>query len=260
MQERTERVGSVPSDRMLPTEAYDVFEWISIIVFTAEYLLHIAAAPKASVAVEGYSSRLGYLTSFFGLVDLLTIAPFYVEIILRSVGVQFDAAPFRVFRVFRIFQLDRLCGAFSTMAAAFRSCSETLVAFGLVALIIWIGAASLFYVFEKHNDLEPLQEAFSSIPSSMYYTAIFLGGEWGETDFTVGGKLVCIALVAIGIELYAIPIRCASPVRGLRGVVALVDTAVGAFAHSVLFDAFQDVLEDEEDEDEDEDGGPRGSE
>jgi len=111
---------------MLPTEAYDVFEWISIIVFTAEYLLHIAAAPKASVAVEGYSSRLGYLTSFFGLVDLLTIAPFYVEIILRSVGVQFDAAPFRVFRVFRIFQLDRLCGAFSTMAAAFRSCSETL--------------------------------------------------------------------------------------------------------------------------------------
>ena len=50
-----------------------------------------------------------------------------------------------------------------------------------------------------------------------YYVSIFLGGEWGETDFTVGGKLVCIALVAIGIELYAIPI-------------------------SVLFDAFQDVL------------------
>ena len=42
-------MGSVPSDRMLPTEAYDVFEWISIIVFTAEYLLHIAAAPKAKL-------------------------------------------------------------------------------------------------------------------------------------------------------------------------------------------------------------------
>lgn len=50
-----------------------------------------------------------------------------------------------------------------------------------------------------------------------YYVSVFLGGEWGETDFTLGGKLVCIALVAIGIELYAIPI-------------------------SVLFDAFQDVL------------------
>ena len=146
---------------------------------------------------------------FLLLLLLTLLLPF------SQAGVQFDAAPFRVFRVFRIFQLDRLCGAFSTMAAAFRSCSETLVAFGLVALIIWIGAASLFYVFEKHNDLEPLQEAFSSIPSSMYYTAIFLGGEWGETDFTVGGKLVCIALVAIGIELYAIPIRCASPARGL---------------------------------------------
>ena len=51
----------------------------------------------------------------------------------------------------------------------------------------------------------------------MYYVSVFLGGEWGETDFTVGGKFVCVALVAIGIELYAIPI-------------------------SVLFDAFQDVL------------------
>lgn len=50
-----------------------------------------------------------------------------------------------------------------------------------------------------------------------YYVSVFLGGEWGETDFTIGGKLVCIALVAIGVELYAIPI-------------------------SVLFDAFQDVL------------------
>jgi hypothetical protein len=65
--------------------------------------------------------------------------------------------------------------------------------------------------------VQALREAFSSIPASMYFVSIFLGGEWGETDFTVGGKFVCIGLVTIGIELYAIPI-------------------------SVLFDAFADVL------------------
>jgi hypothetical protein len=97
----------------------------------------------------------------------MTIAPFYIQEILRHAGVKFDAAPFRVFRVFRIFQLDRLCGSFSVMAQALRACKDTLIAFGLVALIIWIGAASLFYVFEKHNDLLQLREAFESIPSSM---------------------------------------------------------------------------------------------
>jgi hypothetical protein len=72
-----------------------------------------------------------------------------------------------VFRVFRIFQLDRLCGAFTVMAQAFKACKDTLIAFGLVALIIWVGAASLYYVFEKHNELPQLREAFQSIPSSM---------------------------------------------------------------------------------------------
>ena len=234
-EERTARVGAVSGDRMIHKTVYDVFELVSIVVFTVEYVLRLAAAPKASIADEGYETRLGYLCSFFGIVDFMTIAPYYVQVILHRFGVSFDAAPFRVFRVFRIFQLDRLCGAFSVMGQALRACQDTMIAFGLVALIIWVGAASLYYVFEKHNDLPQLREAFSSIPSSMYYVSIFLGGEWGETDFTLGGKFVCIALVAIGIELYAISI-------------------------SVLFDAFQDVLDDGDDDDDDDDDDDNGDE
>lgn len=166
-EQRSGRVGSVPGDRMLSEHVYDGFELFSIIIFTVEYVLRLLAAHKASDAIDGYSSQLGYMFSFFGLVDIMTIAPFYIQEILRHAGVKFDAAPFRVFRVFRIFQLDRLCGSFSVMAQALRACKDTLIAFGLVALIIWIGAASLFYVFEKHNDLLQLREAFESIPSSM---------------------------------------------------------------------------------------------
>jgi hypothetical protein len=166
-EERSGRVDSLPADRMLSEHVYDGFELVSIIVFTVEYVLRMLAAHKASEAVEGYSSQLGYMFSFFGLVDFMTIAPYYAQQILRSFGVKFDAAPFRVFRVFRIFQLDRLCGAFTVMAQAFKACKDTLIAFGLVALIIWVGAASLYYVFEKHNELPQLREAFQSIPSSM---------------------------------------------------------------------------------------------
>lgn len=40
----------------------------------------------------------------------------------------------------------------------------------------------------------------------MYYTAVFLGGEWGKTDFTVFGKCLCVFFCAIGIALFGIPV------------------------------------------------------
>ena len=36
-------------------------------------------------------------------------------------------------------------------------------------------------------------------------TAVFLGGEWGVTDFTWPGRILCIFFCYAGIGLYAIP-------------------------------------------------------
>ena len=44
------------------------------------------------------------------------------------------------------------------------------------------------------------------MPDSLYYVAVFLGGEWGLVDFTWGGRMVCMFLCVIGIALYAIPV------------------------------------------------------
>eukprot|EP00658_Telonema_sp_P-2_P054041 TRINITY_DN4288_c0_g1_i16.p2 TRINITY_DN4288_c0_g1~~TRINITY_DN4288_c0_g1_i16.p2 ORF type:complete len:115 (-),score=69.98 TRINITY_DN4288_c0_g1_i16:431-730(-) len=63
-----------------------------------------------------------------------------------------------------------------------------------------------------------------------YYVAVFLGGEWAKTDFTIPGKFVAQFLALCGIALYAIPI--------------------GAF-----FEAFGDLMgvsDDDEDDDEEE--------
>jgi hypothetical protein len=94
-----------------------------------------------------------------------------------TVQVKFDAAPFRVFRVFRIFQLDRLCGAFSVMAEAFRACQDTMIAFGLVAIIVWVGSASLFYVFEANNDLPARISTFHH-PLFLLFSLRFVLTKW----------------------------------------------------------------------------------
>ena len=86
--------------------------------------------------------------------------------------------------------------------------------------IIWVFSAYGFFLLEKDN--KAVNGAFDNIPNSLYYTAIFLSGEWGQVDFSPLGKILCSLLVVAGIGLYAIP--------------------VGA-----LFDAFQEVLEEGKD-------------
>ena len=44
------------------------------------------------------------------------------------------------------------------------------------------------------------------MPNALYYTAVFLGGEWGVVDFTWPGRTVCPFLCVVGIALYAIPV------------------------------------------------------
>ena len=221
---------------------FDVFEAFSVLIFAAEYLARLFAAPKNREAL--YSS-LVYATTFFGIVDFLSTAPWFVERLLMATGTltpdSQGAMIFRIFRIFRIFQLEDFFTAFSKLDNVFRASKDILKATGLLAIIIWVGCAALFFIFEENNpnwrecdDTVPLssngtdvpgcydfkstaecnvyypgqcdQRVFTNMPNSLYLVSVFLGGEWGVVDFTWPGRLVCLFLCICGIELYAIPI------------------------------------------------------
>lgn len=247
---------------------FDLFEAWSVLYFTFEYFLRLFSSGKNRDAL--YSPWI-YARTFFGLVDLLTILPWYIQILFIATGVsqsQDTAKIFRVVRIFRLLQLEDFVPAFSKLDNVFRATKDILKATGLMAMIVWVGCAALFFILEQNNpnfrecdDSVPLkatkkgpgcfdfttaaecnafygadmctQTAFQNMPQSLYYVAVFLGGEWGVVDFTVGGKLVCMFLCIAGIALYSIP--------------------VGA-----LFDAFGAVIglaEEEENEDTEEEDG-----
>ena len=249
-----------------PGNFFDVFEAFSVSIFMLEYLLRLFSVVKDR---EHLYSIWFYATTFFGIVDLLACAPFFVEQILLSSSLitrsSDSVTVFRLFRIFRILQLEHFVVAFTVLDNVFRASRDVLNATGLMALIIWIGCGALFFIFEQDNpnwrscnDEIPLhnenrtgcfdfsstadcnaywgdgacdQSAFVSMPDSLYYTAVFLGGEWGKIDFTAGGRCVCVFLCVVGIAIYAIPI-------------------------GTLFDSFGAVLgmggDDDEDEDEEE--------
>ncbi|MTW22758.1 ion transporter [Allochromatium palmeri] len=115
-------VGTLPGLPETIRITFYVFEVCCILIFTAEYLARIAVADK----------KLSYIVSFFGLIDLLAILPFYLMtgLDLRAVRA------FRLLRLVRVLKLARYSAAARRFHKAFLLAREELILFVLVASIM----------------------------------------------------------------------------------------------------------------------------
>lgn len=73
----------------------------------------------------------------------------YVEVLLGLFGLSVDVSVFRILRLFRILQLEHFVSAFTLLDDVWNAVKDTLAATGLLALVLWVGSACLFYLFEK---------------------------------------------------------------------------------------------------------------
>jgi len=73
------------------------------------------------------------------------------------------------------------------------------------SLYVWVISAGIFTWTETYTD-GLAQKELSSIPSSMYWTSIFLVGEWSLIDFSGAGSILCIFFCIFGIMVFAIPV------------------------------------------------------
>ena len=164
-------------------------EIITIIIFTIEYILRIVVSEK----------RLKYIFSFYGIIDLAAILPFYISrtIDLRSLRV------FRLFRLLRIFKIVKYSKALQRLKNAFLMIKEELILFFFVTcFMIFISAMGIYY-FE--NPAQP--EVFKSIFHSMWWAVASLTTV-GYGDFypiTTGGKIFTFIVLMIGLGIVAIP-------------------------------------------------------
>ncbi|KAF4675814.1 hypothetical protein FOL47_007240 [Perkinsus chesapeaki] len=188
-------------------DMFNYFELVSVSIFTFDYLARLYSSPANPLV----GCRRGkYLKSFLGLVDLMSILPFWIECFILAIepsSQQFDASIFRVFRIFRILLLEHFLVAWQRLSLVWSECRESVLSTGIFAAIIWLFASCLFYEFEHTSDFSTkwIGQPFDSIPSSMYYTAVFLGGEWGLVDFTPPGKCLCVILALVGVALFSLP-------------------------------------------------------
>ncbi|MFN3161224.1 MAG: ion transporter [Rubinisphaera brasiliensis] len=166
-----------------------VIEAVTVGIFTAEYLLRLVVA----------ENKLSFVTSFFGIVDLLAILPFYIStgLDLRSVRA------FRLLRLFRIFKLARYSAAVQRFHRALLIAREEVVLFFCVTIVLLFLAAVGIYHFE--NEAQP--ETFQSIFHSLWWAVATLTtvGYGDIYPITVGGRIFTFFILLIGLGIVSVP-------------------------------------------------------
>ncbi len=158
-------------------------------VFTIEYLLRLWVAER----------RWRFVFSFFGIIDLLAILPFYLRLTvdLRSVRV------LRLLRLFRIFKLVRYNDAVRRFRLALQLAREELILYlTSTLLMLYLCAVGIF-----HFESAAQPDVFVSVFDGMWWAVASLTtvGYGDVVPITVGGKIFTFVMLMLGLSIVAVP-------------------------------------------------------
>ena len=182
---------SLPSlDPRLSRTLYFI-EWVITIVFTLKYLLRIYVSLRP----------LRYMRSFFGVVDLLSILPTYLDLLFPGTHYLSLLRVLRVLRIFRVLKLVKYIGEANFLMLALKSAARkiTVFIFGVLMLVLILG--SLMYMIEGP------EHGFTSIPKGVYWAIVTLTtvGYGDISPQSPLGQFVASVIMIIGYGIIAVP-------------------------------------------------------
>lgn len=166
-------------------------EWLFTILFTVEYTLRLIASR--------HTRR--YVTSFFGIVDLLAILPTYLSFFFPGAQTLIVVRILRLLRVFRILKLARYLGEADLLLRALKASRIKITVFLVGVLTLITIAGTLMYLIEGEAS------GFSSIPRSMYWAIVTMTtvGYGDIAPQTVLGQMLASVIMIMGYAIIAVP-------------------------------------------------------
>ena len=182
---------SVPSIRARHGAVLLGVEWGFTLLFSVEYAVRL-------VSVR-YPSR--YALSFFGVVDLLAIAPTYLSLLLPGSQALLVVRVLRMIRVFRILKLAHYLAGGEEIAQALRASRPKIVVFLASVVSIAVVMGALLYLIEGEAN------GFTSIPRGVYWAIVTMTtvGYGDISPGTVPGQVVAAVLMIAGYAIIAVP-------------------------------------------------------
>jgi voltage-gated potassium channel len=192
---------SVPHLRAAYRPLFDAIEYVSLVVFTAEYALRVWSAVEYGPHrhMPPTRARLKYMLSPAGVVDLVAVLPFWFAPFLLD-----DLRVLQVLRILRFFKIARYSPAMrSLLDVLYR---ERRALFG--CLVITLGtalvAAALMHLAEGR--IQP--DKLGTIPDALWWAIVTLGtiGYGDVVPVTALGKLIATGTIFLGLVMIALPV------------------------------------------------------
>lgn len=181
---------SLPSDKVLHHYLFYIEAFISIL-FLIEYILRVWVSPN----------RKEYLTSLFGIIDLLSVLPVFFLWVDDTTAHLVAVRMLRLLRVFRILRLTEFVVEENILLRALVKSSRMVMMFFSIVAIMAVIYGALMYVIEGPEN------GFDSIPKSIYWAIVTITtvGYGDITPHTFLGQSVAAFAMLTGYSIIAVP-------------------------------------------------------
>lgn len=167
-----------------------VTEWILTALFTLEYILRIVAL----------TNPRRYITSNFGIVDLMSFLPSYLELFVPGPKYLTIFRVLRLIRIFRIFKLIPYMKQLTLLRTALYQSRRKITVFCAMVLGLVIILGSIMYIIEGPEN------GFTSIPKSIYWAIVTLTtvGYGDISPQTTIGQFISSSVMLLGYAIIAV--------------------------------------------------------
>jgi voltage-gated potassium channel len=166
-------------------------EWIITILFTVEYVARIATV----------DSKWRYARSFFGVVDLLSILPVYLSLLLPGAQSLLVIRSLRLLRVFRVLKMARFISEANYLVRAIKASSRKIIVFLIAVGLINVIVGSTMYLIEGPEN------GYDSMFRGLYWSIVTMStvGFGDIAPSTPIGQVLAAMLMIVGYSVIAVP-------------------------------------------------------
>ena len=173
--------------------AFDLVEWIITLLFSLEFLARMACVSRPA----------RYAGSFFGVVDIVSLLPSYLELLIPGAEHLATIRTLRLLRVFRVLKLARHVREGQTLLIALRQTWPKITVFLAVLFCSIVILGTVMYLVESGEGSQ-----FPDIPSSVYWAVELTMTTVGYGDIvpqTAAGKTLAAVTMLLGYAIIIVP-------------------------------------------------------
>lgn len=178
-----------------------LIEEITVAFFGIDYVLRIWTAKFLHPKEREFRAIWKYISSFTGIVDILSFLPYYLPVFFPAGTVAFRMI--RIARIFRLFRINAYYDSLHVITEVISGKSQQLISSVFIILVLMIASSLCMYSLEHEAQPDVFTNAFSGI---WWAASTLLTVGYGDIyPITTMGKIFGIFITFLGVGMVAIP-------------------------------------------------------